>query len=69
MTDTKIDYVEHGIVDAKPELRKAAAEALLSGALLIAEVRRHNANGGYLPVGECEARFTKALEMMKDALS
>ena len=54
-------------------LREACAEALLSGALLIAEVRRAKQPGGYggenaATLSAAEERFAKALELTRAAL-
>lgn len=53
-------------------LREAGAETLLSGALLIAEVRRAKISGGYgdnaTTLSAAEERFTKALELTRSAL-
>lgn len=54
-------------------LREAGAETLLSGALLIAEVRRAKSSGPYggensAQLTAAEERFTKALELTRSAL-
>jgi hypothetical protein len=50
-------------------LRKAAAETLLAGAFLCAEVRRSTAAANYNATLAEETRFRAALEALREALS
>ena len=60
------------LVDTDPSLRlrTAAAEALLSGALLLADVSRDSDSWGKnVTVRTTETRFRAALELVREALS
>jgi len=69
-SDGDITYTgEPVLLDATKALRRAALETLLSGALLLTEVRRSTQSQTYGQVLECEKRFTAALESLREALA
>lgn len=54
---------------SRQTLRAAAAEALLAGGLLLADVQRSTSSANYGQIQPREERFLKAMEMLREALS
>jgi hypothetical protein len=71
MTDAiAVPVADKAAIENPPvPLRKAAAETLLAGAFLCAEVRRSTAAANYNAMLAEETRFRAALEALREALS